>query len=131
MLMRSASAALSILPMTCGYSRVLQAAFKKGRLMQKLEDIRAAKARRAVEFPDHFECLRAMVQLRQRMYELGWGDIVYCPKDGTVFEAVEFGSSGVHDCHYEGEWPTESWWLHDGGDLMPSRPIMFRLKSKT
>jgi len=60
----------------------------------------------------------------------GWKEIMYCPKDGTVFEVIEAGSTGIHDCHYTGVWPTGTWWVHDDQikDLFPSRPILFRLK---
>jgi len=61
---------------------------------------------------------------------LGWNDAIYCPKDGTVFEAIEAGSTGIHECHYDGEWPEGIWWIHSAGDLYPSRPILFRLKVK-
>lgn len=63
-----------------------------------------------------------------RLRLLGWREAIYCPKDGTVFEAIEAGSTGVHDCHYQGEWPNGSWWIHAAGDLYPSFPILFRLK---
>lgn len=49
--------------------------------------------------------------------------------DGSVFDAIEVGSTGIHDCYYEGKWPAGSWWVRDSdGDLWPSRPMMFRLK---
>ena len=72
------------------------------------------------------DCLRMLGDVSQRLRELGWSDAIYCPKDGTVFDAIEFGSTGVHACHYEGEWPNGHWWIADGGDLWPSRPVMFR-----
>lgn len=56
-------------------------------------------------------------------------DAVYCPKDGTVFDAIEVGSTGIHPCHYDGEWPHGSWWTHEAGDLWPSRPCLFRKRS--
>ena len=52
-------------------------------------------------------------------------DAIYCPKDGSVFKVIEFGSTGIFDCHYDGEWPKGRWWTHDGGDLWPSRPVMY------
>jgi len=53
---------------------------------------------------------------------------IYCPKDGTTFNVLEAGSTGIFVAHYEGEWPTGSWWIHDEeyGDLSPSRPILFK-----
>ncbi len=62
--------------------------------------------------------------------QLGWNDIIYCPKDGTWFSAIEVGSTGIHDCRYEGEWPTGSWWVGEAGDLWPSRPVLWKAKAK-
>lgn len=56
---------------------------------------------------------------------LGWNDVMYCPKDGTHFDAIEIGSTGIHDCNYEGTWPDGHWWVYDG-DMWPSRPVLFR-----
>lgn len=72
---------------------------------------------------------RVIEQLHDAYMKLranGWREIIYCPKDGTVFEVLEAGSTGIHKCHYAGEWPTGIWWTHDSGDLWPSRPILFR-----
>ena len=91
----------------------------------------AARARRAAEMPTDYDCLRQMIICHERLRDLGWRDAIYCPKDGTVFEAIEFGSTGIHDCHYEGNWPNGEWLVHDMGDLMPSRPVMFRPKSSS
>ena len=32
----------------------------------------------------------------QELKRLGWNDIMYCPKDGTHFDAIEVGSTGIH-----------------------------------
>lgn len=76
--------------------------------------------------------MNKLMSTKKALESMGWRDIIYCPKDGTVFDAIEFGSTGIHACHYEGKWPIGSWWIHeDSGDLSPSRPIMFRLRSGT
>lgn len=64
----------------------------------------------------------------QRLKDFGWREAVYCPKDGTHFDAIEPGSTGIHDCAYEGEWPKGSWWAYWDGDCGPSRPALFRPK---
>ena len=87
----------------------------------------AARDKRASKMPDAFAALVAMQSAFQRLCELGWQDIMYCPKDGTVFDCIEPGSVGIHKCHYDGEWPFGHWWVEAGGDLWPSRPILFRL----
>lgn len=73
--------------------------------------------------------LNALQNAYQRLQQLGWRDAIYCPKDGSTFEAIEAGSTGIHDCHYEGQWPDGSWWVAADGDLWPSRPILYRPKT--
>ena len=91
-----------------------------------LRNADAQKAARAEQMPTEHDCLRVMMQAYLRMKELGWNDAIYCPKDGSVFHAIEAGSTGIGTCHYSGEWPDGSWWMHDAGDLWPSRPILFK-----
>ena len=68
--------------------------------------------RRAEVLPDAHACLRVMMDAYCRLKELGWNDAIYCPKDGSVFKVIEFGSTGIFDCHYDGEWPKGRWWTH-------------------
>lgn len=89
------------------------------------------RERRERELPTLEDCLRVFGDLHTRLKELGWNDAIYCPKDGSLFDVIEFGSTGIHTCHYEGEWPTGSWWVRDAGDFWPSQPTMFRLKAPT
>ena len=89
----------------------------------------AAQAKRQQDMPKETHAILIMFEAYQRLMELGWKQAIYCPKDGTVFEVIEAGSTGIFDCHYDGEWPKGIWWTHDGGDLWPSRPILFRLKT--
>jgi hypothetical protein len=76
--------------------------------------------------PTEKEALRAMFNAYQRMRELGWREAIYCPKDGTPFQVVEAGSTGIHECSYSGEWPKGTWWIHADGDVWPSHPILYR-----
>jgi hypothetical protein len=80
---------------------------------------------RADYMPSVDAALTLLTQAHQRLKELGWREAMYCPKDGTVFEIIEAGSSGIHRCHYDGEWPN-GWWVHADGDLCPSHPILWR-----
>ena len=82
-------------------------------------------AERAKLIPDEKAALLHMQEAYYRLKELGWSDAIYCPKDGTMFSAIEAGSTGVHQCNYTGEWPKGSWWVYDG-DMWPSRPILWR-----
>jgi hypothetical protein len=90
------------------------------------EEIKQA-AKRAEEMPTEQDALSRMFECVQRLKELGWNDAMYCPKDGTVFNVIEAGSSGIHKAHYSGKWPDGACWIHDNGDLWPNRPILFKL----
>lgn len=61
-----------------------------------------------------------------KLRELGWNDIIYCPKDGSWFLAICAGSTGVFPCCYRGEWPTGGWWIADAGDEWPAYPTLWR-----
>ncbi len=90
------------------------------------ERVEAEKAARAASMPDEKAALRVLQNAHTRLKELGWRDAIYCPKDGTHFQVIEAGSTGIHDGAYSGEWPNGSWWVYDG-DMWPSRPILFKL----
>jgi hypothetical protein len=74
------------------------------------------------------ELLNKMAQAYHDLKEYGWNDAVYCPKDSTIFLAIEAGSTGIHECLYEGEWPKGCWWILASGDMWPSRPILWKPK---
>ena len=93
-----------------------------------LKDDERRQQDRAERMPDEKAALQAMVDAYLRLTELGWRDAIYCPKDGRIFDAIEVGSTGIHDCHYQGEWPKGSWWIRDSGSLWPSRPVLYRDK---
>lgn len=86
-------------------------------------------ANREKAMPTEQDALIAMFDAYQRLKEFGWRESCYCPKDGTLFDAIEAGSTGIHTCHYDGEWPKGTYWIHEDRDLSPSRPILFRLKN--
>lgn len=93
-------------------------------LSRKMEE---DDARRKELMPDEQAALRMLFDAWQRLKELGWRDAIYCPKDGRLFEVVECGSTGIHKCSYDGEWPNGHWWIHEeDGDLSHSRPVLFR-----
>ena len=91
-----------------------------------MASIEAADKRRAELMPTEQDAIRMMFEARQRLMELGWNDATYCPKDGSEFDAIESGSTGIHRCHYSGEWPNGHWWIAGDGDLYPSRPVLYR-----
>ena len=91
--------------------------------------VEASKEKRKLLMPDEQTAIRMMFDAYMRLKELGWNDAIYCPKDGTEFHAIEPGSTGIHDCRYDGEWPDGRWWIIGDGDLYPSRPVLFRRKA--
>ncbi len=82
--------------------------------------------KRAVDMPTEKDAIDALMCAWLRLKEMGWSEQIYCPKDGSWFDAIEAGSTGIHLCQYTGEWPTGSWWIADENDLYPSRPILWR-----
>lgn len=85
----------------------------------------AAKHKRAESMPTVQDALVVMSEAYRRLHDLGWREAMYCPKDGSRFEVIEAGSSGIHVAHYNGKWPN-GWWIADAGDLWPSHPILWR-----
>jgi hypothetical protein len=70
--------------------------------------------------------LTTMLGCYEKLKTIGWNDIIYCPKDGKHFLSISAGSTGVHECWYDGEWPNGHWWLADGGDVYPAHPILWK-----
>ena len=91
----------------------------------------AEKNRREELMPDEDSAIKMLFDAYTRLKDFGWRSIIYCPKDGTVFKAIEAGSTGKHDCTYEGEWPNGSWWILADGDAYPSYPTMFKAREET
>jgi len=92
-----------------------------------LKAVAAARAKREDLMPDEKAALRMFADAFERLKDFGFCEAMYCPKDGSHFQVIEAGSTGIHDCRYEGEWPKGSWWIHGDGDIWPSRPVLFRL----
>ena len=66
----------------------------------------AAKDAREAEMPTSDDALMVMHRGRERLKELGWREGQYCPKDGTPFAVIQYGSTGIFEGWYSGEWPT-------------------------
>lgn len=82
---------------------------------------------RIARMPDEKSALQTLHDAYTRLKDMGWRDAIYCPKDGSTFEIIEVGSTGIFRAHYHGEWPTGGWLAEDAGDLWPSHPCLFRL----
>lgn len=86
-----------------------------------------AKAKRDTLMPDEKAALRMFMDAWLRLKDFGFSEAIYCPKDGSHFQVIEAGSTGIHDCRYRGEWTKGSWEVHCDGDIWPSRPVLYRL----
>lgn len=91
-----------------------------------MADVEARRAKRAADMPDERAALNTLFEAFQRLKELGWSEAIYCPKDGSSFDVIEAGSTGIHRAHYYGEWPRGGWMIEEDGGC-PSRPILYRL----
>jgi hypothetical protein len=89
-----------------------------------------SKRKRNERLPDERAAISAMCDAFTRLKDFGWRDAIYCPKDGTHFQAIEVGSTGIHECYYGGAWPDGHWWIVDRHDTYPSRPVLFRATEK-
>lgn len=77
------------------------------------------------QMPTEAEALKIFTKAYRRLLELGWKEIMYHPKDGSTFEVIEPGSTGIFPCQFW-EQPTRGsfWIMEDGG--CPSHPVLFR-----
>lgn len=64
-----------------------------------------AKNEAAAEMPATDDALNVMQRGRSRLRDLGWREAQYCPKDGTPFAVIMYGSVGIFEGWYMGEWP--------------------------
>lgn len=100
---------------------------KPGEAEALILHVEAEEAKRKSDYPTEKDARREMFRAWLRLKDFGWREAEYCPKDGSPFDVIEADSSGVHRCHYSGEWPRGQYWISSEGDLWPSRPILFRL----
>jgi len=69
------------------------------------EAVMAAKAKDEAMMPDSAAAILLLSRAKERLRDLGWRDAIYCPKDGSDFAVMQFGSTGVFRATYIGEWP--------------------------
>lgn len=91
--------------------------------------VEASQEKAKADFPDEQTALREISRAMQRLRDFGWSDGIHCPKDGSEFEIIEAGSTGVFRCRYDGKWPDGMWMTFDDHDIYPSSrpPLMCRL----
>ncbi|HEY7767373.1 MAG TPA: hypothetical protein VIB55_04285 [Longimicrobium sp.] len=83
----------------------------------------AARAARIAAIPDEPAAIKALFQAYLRLQELGWRDARYAPRDGSTFDVIEVGSTGIHQCTRDRQ---GRFWIYDG-ETWPARPSLFRL----
>lgn len=67
--------------------------------------VEAAREDRKRSMPDSASALDALQSALTRLNELGWRQGCYCPKDGSEFAVMQFGSTGIFSAFYSGKWP--------------------------
>lgn len=88
-----------------------------------------ARAKTEADMPTQEAALSEMSRAFHRLKDFGWREAIYCPKDGSEFEVIEAGSTGIFRCRYDGTWPDGMWMTFDDSDVYPSSraPLLFRL----
>lgn len=86
-------------------------------------EVQGAQRTRAANMPTEQRAIHALFDAWYRLKELGWREAMYAPKDGTICEFVECGSTGTHRGHVDANGIV---WLHSDGDLWPATPVLFR-----
>jgi hypothetical protein len=77
------------------------------------EAIERQNAADEAAMPDTIAAMIALQRARERLQKLGWREGIYCPKDGSSFAIIQYGSTGIFDAAYVGDWPTGSVWIAD------------------
>jgi hypothetical protein len=95
-------------------------------IIEVFASLKAEEILRAYDMPTDQSAIHTLLQAHTRLHELGWQDAVFCPKDGSTFEALEAGSSESGLCHYRGEWPKGRWWMQEHGSHWQAYPILWR-----
>jgi hypothetical protein len=93
------------------------------------EESERRRTDRAARMPDEKSALNAMFEAFDRLREIGWREGMYAPKDGTMFQIIEGGSTGIFECSYSGEWPNGYWITYADGETYcsSSAPLLYRL----
>lgn len=86
-----------------------------GGAAQALLDLAHAQDKKRRDLmPDSMSALRHMTDARHRLRDEGWREAMYCPKDGSRFAVIEYGSTGIFEGTYWGEWPDGKLYVCDG-----------------
>lgn len=69
------------------------------------EQAEAIRNKADADMPTTHHALGAISTAKDRLRRFGWSDGVHCPKDGSEFAVIEFGSTGIFSAFYSGTWP--------------------------
>lgn len=90
-----------------------------------LVSLEEMKKLRVDQMPTEEAALDVFMAAYTRLKDLGWREIIYVPKDGTTFEVIEPGSTGIFRCHWQQTPPRGSFWIEEDGGS-PSHPVLWR-----
>ena len=80
---------------------------------------------RAEHLPTTDHCTVALLQVMERLRELGWRDAVeHAPKNRS-FDAIVLGGSGVHRCMWLGG-KTGGYFIEEAHDWWPARIVVWK-----
>lgn len=77
------------------------------------EAFRVRDKERQKALPTTLSALDQIHVATERLRSMGWSAGQYCPKNGTPFAAVSFGSTGIFEAFFMGEWPSGSVYMCD------------------
>ncbi len=111
-------------PRGCACSGIIEVSGDE--MASLLAAIAAEEAARAGKMPDDKAAIAQMFEAYRRLRELGWQPINASPQDGSSFQAIEIGSTGIFDAYYVGDWPDGDFFVDDGTEADIGHPVMFR-----
>ena len=79
---------------------------------------------RAEHLPTTDHCTVALLQVVERLRELGWQAAEYAPRNRS-FNAVVLGGSGVHRCQWLGG-KTGGYFIEEAHDWWPARIVVWK-----
>lgn len=91
-----------------------------------LREVNAQKQALAEQLPTEQDCIRMMIQCRQRLIDIGWKSGEYAPKDGRKFTGINAGFSGPSEFTHLGS----GFFVASDGDWWPvPQPFVFKDQS--
>lgn len=121
-----------IIGIACGDDGCRHFEMSELELQTILREASEAKQKRAEDMPTDEDAVRALHRAWLRLKELGWREAMYAPRDGSYFDSIEAGSTGIHNTRVmmlAHEHPT--FWVDADGDSWPARPVLFRIRAAT